>query len=530
VIPFDVTSDRQQGDPAAGLPPWARVADGLTVITSALLASVVLFGPVRLHVGEVRLSVGSLPRVGFWLVAIVAVRHLLAPGRPLPARLYHGVGRLRASVSARSVLVLALTSRLTVLLVGFLAVVTVGYPAGEPPIRVSANELWNLPLRWDAGWYLGIAAHGYRWTGTTADPQNIAFFPAYPLLVRAGGALVGGRRDPLDLRSDEAAQRWRLERFNLRFLLAGQVISLAAFAWALGYVFRLAREELGAGPARRAVLLIATYPFAVFFSAVYTESLMLLAMAGCFYHFRHQHWMAAAAWGLVAGLTRPNGFLIAGPLMLLAVEQARCGVAMGSAVRRGVDVAPIMSSGHGRARATGPHHATAASGWRTIGRGLVTAAAPIGGMLLYSAFVFDLTGDPFAWIQAHEAWGRRYTGLEALLVVPADFIASRGLMSYIATWPIEVLNVLAAWLALLAVWPIARRLGLVWASLAAVLIVPPLLFGGVLSAGRLTAVLFPLFLYLASVLSDRRAAALACGFAGLQGLGAVLFFTWRPFF
>ena len=58
---------------------------------------------------------------------------------------------------------------------------------------------------------------------------------------------------------------------------------------------------------------------------------------------------------------------------------------------------------------------------------------------------------------------------------------------------------------------------------------PPLLFGGVLSMGRTTSLLFPMFLYLALVLTDRRRQTLVGGFACVQGLAAVLFFTWHRF-
>ena len=52
---------------------------------------------------------------------------------------------------------------------------------------------------------------------------------------------------------------------------------------------------------------MAAYPFAVFFSAPYTEALFVLGAVAAFYHFRRAEWLQAAAWGLLVGLTRPNG-------------------------------------------------------------------------------------------------------------------------------------------------------------------------------------------------------------------------------
>ena len=56
-----------------------------------------------------------------------------------------------------------IASRLMVLAVGYLGVALVGYPDKlDPPNRVSRYELVNLPVRWDAGWYLGIALERLR--------------------------------------------------------------------------------------------------------------------------------------------------------------------------------------------------------------------------------------------------------------------------------------------------------------------------------------------------------------------------------
>jgi hypothetical protein len=57
-----------------------------------------------------------------------------------------------------------------------------------------------------------------------------------------------------------------------------------------------------------------------------------------------------------------------------------------------------------------------------------------------------------------------------------------------------------------------------------------MLAGGVLSMGRLTATLFPLFLALAATTSPRAVPLLVTAFAIGQGLAAALFFTWRPLF
>ena len=159
-----------------------------------------------------------------------------------------------------------LGTRLPVLLLGALAVVTVGTvppPAAEAVWRVSSHEVANLLARWDTFFYYTIAIDGYHWNPGLFAHYNVVFFPLYPMLMRAGGALVGGHQ-----------------------LIAGLVISLAAFAGALALLYRLALLEIGEDHGWRVILLISTFPYALYFSAVYTESLFLLLSVAAFYAMR----------------------------------------------------------------------------------------------------------------------------------------------------------------------------------------------------------------------------------------------------
>src|SRR5262249_57583026 len=106
---------------------------------------------------------------------------------------------------------------------------------------------------------------------------------AAPLLMRPVGALFG--------MYEATASR---ERRMLRALWAGTVVSLVAFFWALFYVSALAGELVGADRAAAAALLLAAYPFAVYFTPPYAASLFLLGAAGASYHFLRREWAAAA--------------------------------------------------------------------------------------------------------------------------------------------------------------------------------------------------------------------------------------------
>src|SRR5205085_7930340 len=160
--------------------------------------------------------------------------------------------------------------------------------------------------RWDTDFYHQIATAGYRWDRSAFLHQNVVFFPLYPLLMRWGGALLGGHP-----------------------LLAGTVISLAAFAGAMSLLYRMAVLELGEEKAWPVILLVSTYPFALVYSAVYTESLFLFLTVGAFYAMRRRHLLLGALAVLAAGLTRPNGFWLALPLLWMATTGAGAGGSRG---------------------------------------------------------------------------------------------------------------------------------------------------------------------------------------------------------
>lgn len=485
------------------VPSWAKFLDGIALLTLLLFASVAGFGGARFYFGAYRLSLTSPVRILLFALAILAIRHLIVRRDPIHRRMAAALRRLWFEDAARAAAIPFVLTRPMVLVVGFLAVVIVGYPSWRPSFRISRNEWVNLPARWDTGWYLGIATSGYTWDPLVKGQQNVAFFPAYPILMRAVGTLIGAR----PTRGQDLAD---LEAFQARLLLAGLCVSFIAFFWACRYLFRLGREQLGDERARATLLLLASYPFAVFFSAAYTESLFLLATVAAFYHMRRDELAAAAAWGLVAGLSRPNGFLLTAPLVLLALQ------------RRWSILAWPMTTRHAGQRSEYSSH--------RLWPGIVAALMPCIGMLVYSAYVYQLTGNPFTWAHAQRAWGRTYSGLSSVIVQRYDYVVARGFYEYAAGLPVDVVNSTGAVLALALLWPITTRLGSAFALHVALLVLPPMAAGGMLSMGRISSVAFPMFAALAVVVPPRVIGAVACSFAVLQGLVATAFFTWRPLY
>ena len=455
-------------------------ADACAIGLGAVALGLLIVGPYREAFAGTPVTVRWTHAL-FASFAVLAIRHAAAPSPSIRHTTMDAWRRLRRRPALVDAFAAFWLTRPAVLAVGLLAVATFGVAPAATEQTVSRDPIRALPARWDAQWYAGIAADGYDWQGRYDRQQNLAFFPAYPMAMRVAGVLAGAFRAGLPE-----------ERMLARLAWCGVAIAWVAFFWACWYLSRIARTFMEGPEAGGAVLLLAAYPFAVFYSAPYTEAVFLLSAAGAWHHFRRDEHGRAFAWGLLAGLVRPNGCFLSVPLGLLAVGVADAG----ESVSR-----PIS--------------------WRR----LFVASAPGLGMLAFTVYLYQLTNVWFAWSRLHAAWGR-VLGADSLIGW-IDAPASAGVAAFVAARPYDALNAGGLLFAVGGLVLVRRRLGTAWAAFVLVNVLAPLAVGGLLSMGRLTSTLFPLFLALGARLSPRGTAAVATVFAILQGLLAALFFTWR---
>ncbi|MFF0220823.1 hypothetical protein [Streptomyces sp. NPDC004629] len=176
------------------------------------------------------------------------------------------------------------------------------------------HGLWPmLATEWDSRWYLGIADHGYAHElGVAFDHNNLAFFPLYPLLVRAVAVLTPGSRASTGLG-------------------IAVVASLVA-AWG---VYAVGERLAG----RRAGILLTTLWAALPVGLVqwmgYTESLFTVFAAWTLYAVLDERWLWAGAGACLAGLTRPTGIAVAAAVSvaaLLALRRRFSGRALAAAL------------------------------------------------------------------------------------------------------------------------------------------------------------------------------------------------------
>jgi hypothetical protein len=394
------------------------------------------------------------------------------------------VAPVRDSAALRAALKIGLSTRAVVLLVAIFAALSFGPASGglarenadkfdEPGLTHALADPLLAPLaRWDSVWYLRIADSGY---GDSAP--RAAFFPLYPLLVRAVGTVFGGSHGAL--------------------LVAAYLISLAAFLAALVLLYRLTELELGRPLARPTLLLLAVFPAALYFGAPYSESLFLLLAVGAFYAARTDRWAWAGACAGLASATRSSGLLLLLPLVLIWWS----------------------------ARARRPRDAA----W--------LALAPLG-LVAYAAWLGLVEGDALRFLDVQEAWSRElavplagaWDGLVAAVDgvrqlasgsrTPVYFEAAAGDPFRIGA--INVMLFATLVFAAVACLGVLRRLPRPYGIWVGTSLVLPLSFPvtpqPLMSLPRFVSVLFPIFMWLALACEERRATDLVA-VASAVGLG-----------
>jgi len=274
-----------------------------------------------------------------------------------------------------------------------------------------------------------------------------------------------------------------------RVLWGGVLGSIICFAFALTNVYKLALAQgLASAAAVRAVALLAAFPFAIFFGVAYSESLFLLCCTGTVLAWRRGTPRRAIVWGVLAGLSRSNGWTLSLALLLDLLADAR---------RR--------------------------SQLRTW---LLPATAPVLGALAFSLYVFGVTGSPSEWIKAQEGWAGNVSPL-AFFTRRWSAVMASGLMEYVSTYPVDAATFAAVCLSLILGMVYAYRRQWLYAALVAGYLFPALLID-LPAAGRMTSVLFPTFLMMGHALRGWSFLVVLGVFAVGQAYFASEYFSWRP--
>ncbi len=361
----------------------------------------------------------------------------------------------RFNETVRDVSIDFVVSRFAIIVIAELAAVIIGQRAGTH-VQESRTLLLAVWGRWDAVHYLDIATNGYHGT-------DMAFFPLLPLLIGILGKVIGNH------------------------LIAGLVISNAALFFALLFLYKLVEHEFDRTVARRAIFYISIFPTAVFFSAVYTESLFLMLTVASFYYMRERRWWLAGAIGLLASLTRIEGVLLAVPF---AIE-------WWSAYRE-----------------------NAVAGVKNL---LPIALIPLG-LVLFMVYLWVLNGDPlyFSHVQSH--WNRQLAAPWTSIGNSFHKIAMAVGPQTVAQQILEIVFTALMIGVLAGGW---RKLKASYVAYMGLSILMPLCTSSLMSMPRFALVLFPMFVILALWGGRSRINnAIVALSLPLLGLFTVLFADW----
>jgi hypothetical protein len=354
-----------------------------------------------------------------------------------------------------------------------------GWPA---PVERRAPPL----ARFDSGWYLKIAEHGYGAPPGRGEQSEHVFFPLYPLLVGGVSRLFG------------------IDSFT-----GGLAVSATAMLFAAILFVAEGRRRLGDADALRALVFLLLFPSSFFLLAMYAESLFLLLALLAFAALVRRRFFFAFLFGLLAGLTRLPALALCAPLFLAAL---------------------LGEDDPGTSRSTSrledgavPDHRVR----RWARAALVGAAPAIGvGVWVFGCGLFF--GEPGLYFRLQEAWGRGVSPIAGLvrwaLALPQR--AARSDMRAHPTFLIEYADALLFFA--LAIWQ-ARRRRWADASWSAGALLLPAATGISASVPRYLVVVYPAFYAMAEVFRGRPVLRVVWWIASAALLlaGIAAFVNWR---
>ncbi len=193
----------------------------------------------------------------------------------------------------------------------------------------------------DGVWYLGIARDGYHAGPVIGAYADYVFFPLYPIVVRVASLLTLGD-----------------------VTVAGLLVANLAALAAMILLYRVSAPRMGHRDALWAVGFLAFAPGAVAFAMAYSDSLFLLLALAAIAATRGRRDAAMGILFGLAALTRLPGVLLGIPLLVALIDR------------------------DGRRPSRG-------WAWLLLG--------PLA-LLLFSGYLWQLTGDPIAFLHGQAAW------------------------------------------------------------------------------------------------------------------------------
>ncbi len=311
-------------------------------------------------------------------------------------------------------------------------------------------------------------AHWYTYIAEHGyDNQSIVFFPVTILLIKGLAGLGIGY-------------------VTAGFVLCNLFTLLSYYLMAKIFLLDFSEAE-----AKRALLAYATIPTSFFLNSVYTEPIFISFSLACFYCVRTKSWWYAGLYAALATLTRNLGIL------LIAVM-------LGKYVEYYVKERKLRLS-------------------------MLSILFPVAALAAFCAYNNVMFGDPLAFINSQQLWGRRF-GLPWDNVYNNFFLISAGIPITEAGVYLDAVLVMLALIALILVsvvphyripWPYVL-IGWLW-FLVPLFSTSPIY--PLYSMARFVLVVFPLYLFMAKLPKPLFYCGISISAVGLMVCTA-LFINW----
>lgn len=168
----------------------------------------------------------------------------------------------------------------------------------NPPGCISPTTGWAVFSCWDSIAYQQIATSGYEYTHD-GKGHNVAFFPLFPLFIRA------------------------VMTIGLPSEVAGTLVNNLAFLGAAIILYFWVEERHGRNAARWATAVLSLCPFSLFGTVIYSEGLFLLLSTATLRAFDKQQYAWLSLWGCLATATRPTGIALIPALAIASWRERR---------------------------------------------------------------------------------------------------------------------------------------------------------------------------------------------------------------
>lgn len=237
-----------------------------------------------------------------------------------------------------------------------------------------------------------------------------------------------------------------------KYALAGWLISIAALFAACAFFYKLVKEFHPDVDPESPIVLMLVFPTAFFLNIIYTESLFLFLTLATFYYAFKKNFYAAGAFAFLGALTHSNGVFLALPILWEILRN---------------------------------------HGWKSIFTPKIIPVffAPLGSFafITYDYLKFQ---DPLLFFKIESAWGRSFSiNWEHFSLFSHPSIANMGIDIFLAIFIVA------------ATFLVYKKLSPLYAAFMSLTILAALTSGTLMSIGRYSLVLFPVFIMLSKIKS-----------------------------